>query len=193
MSIQTILLAAGVGSRFGGDKLSATLPDGTPMAVASAQALIAAGCDVLAVVRDVTAESALLLATEPGVRVLVCPESAGGLGHSLAFGVRHSADADGWLVALADMPFIRPETVIRVVSALEQGSTLVAPALADRRGHPMGFGRAWRGRLLALTGDSGARSLLAEQAGAITMIQTDDQGVLLDVDRPADLIRLQAM
>jgi len=189
MSIQTILLAAGVGSRFGSDKLSATLPDGTPMAVASARSLVAAGCDVLAVVRDVTAESALLLATEAGVRVLACPESAGGLGHSLAYGVRHSADADGWLVALADMPFIRPETVIRVMSALEQGAPLVAVALAGRRGHPVGFGRRWRGQLLGLTGDAGARSLLAEQASELQIIETDDPGVLQDLDRPEDLLQ----
>ena len=123
----------------------------------------------------------------PGVRVLVCPESASGLGHSLACGVRHSQAADAWLVMLADMPFIRPDTIARVASALAQGARLVAPALAGRRGHPVGFAHEWRDQLVALTGDNGARALLTEQSDALTRIETDDPGILRDVDRRGDL------
>ena len=94
IQIQTILLAAGSGSRFGGDKLIAPLPDGTPLGLASSRVLLAAGCDVLAVVRDADSGAAPQLTGLPSVRVLVCPESASGLGHSLACGVRHSQAAD---------------------------------------------------------------------------------------------------
>ena len=187
MQIQAILLAAGGGSRFGADKLIAPLPDGTPLAVASARVLLAAGCDVLAVVRDADTGAGRRLARLPGVRVLECPESASGVGHSLACGVRHSPTADAWLVMLADMPFIRPETVADVASALARGARLAAPTLAGRRGHPVGFAHEWRDQLVALTGDAGARALLTEQAVALTRIETDDPGILRDVDRRGDL------
>jgi molybdenum cofactor cytidylyltransferase len=187
MQIQTILLAAGSGSRFGADKLVARLPDGTPLVLASARVLLAAGCDVLAVVRDADSGAGRELTGLAGVRVLVCPESASGLAHSLACGVRHSQAADAWLVMLADMPYVRPDTIARVASALAQGARLVAPALAGRRGHPVGFSHEWRDQLVALTGDNGARALLTEQSDALTRIETDDPGILRDVDRRGDL------
>jgi molybdenum cofactor cytidylyltransferase len=188
MQIQTILLAAGSGSRFGGDKLIAPLRDGTPLALASARVLLAAGCDVLAVVRDSDTGAGRQLAPLSGVRVLACPESALGLGCSLACGVRHSLAADAWLVMLADMPFIRPETIADVASALAQGARLAAPTIGGRRGHPVGFAHEWREQLIALTGDAGARDLLTEQSDALTRIETDDPGILRDVDRRGDLV-----
>lgn len=192
MQIQTILLAAGSSSRFGGDKLAAPLVDGTPLVLASAQTLLAAGCDVLAVVRDADVGPGALLAGVPGIEVRACPQAALGLGHSLAFGVRNSDSADAWVVALADMPFVRPATVARVAVALTRGASLVAPVFARRRGHPVGFARDWQAQLVALTGDAGARSLLARHAGALTLLDTDDPGVLRDVDRIADLAKRSA-
>ena len=46
-----ILLAAGSGSRFGGDKLLQPLASGTALGAAAARNLIAAGLQVVAVVR----------------------------------------------------------------------------------------------------------------------------------------------
>ena len=51
MDICAILLAAGSGSRFGGDKLLHPLADGTPIGVQAARNLLAAAPDVIAVVR----------------------------------------------------------------------------------------------------------------------------------------------
>ena len=187
MQIQTILLAAGSGSRFGADKLSRRCPMARRWCwrVRGCCSPPAATC--LPSSAMPTAAPAAQLTSLPGVRVLVCPESASGLGHSLACGVRHSQAADAWLVMLADMPFIRPDTIARVASALAQGARLVAPALAGRRGHPVGFAHEWRDQLVALTGDAGARALLTEQSDALTRIETDDPGILRDVDRRGDL------
>lgn len=191
--IQALLLAAGSGRRFGGDKLLATLGDGTPLVVASAGALLAAGCAVLAVVRPGAAGAGVtgLLASLPGVRVRACARAADGLGASLACGVAASPRAAGWLVALGDMPAIRPATIARVLATLADGAPIVAPALQGRRGHPVGFGAAFRDALLACHGDQGARDLLAREAARLTLIDVDDPGVLCDVDHPTDLAALR--
>ncbi|MGD8207277.1 MAG: nucleotidyltransferase family protein [Thiohalocapsa sp.] len=185
MTTQALLLAAGTGTRFGGDKLVAPLSDGTPLVLATARALLAAGCEVLAVARD-GSDAARLLAPLPGVRVVVCADSALGMGHSLAAGVRASPGAPGWLVALGDMPFIRPQTIAAVAGALRHRGSLVAPSRSGRRGHPVGFGRAWRSELLALSGDAGARDLLDRHREGMTLIETDDPGIHRDLDRPDD-------
>jgi molybdenum cofactor cytidylyltransferase len=58
---------------------------------------------------------------------------------------------------------------------------------AGRRGHPVGLHRRWAGELGGLRGDRGARDLLARNVEEIVTIETDDPGVLLDIDRPTDL------
>ena len=186
MSLQALLLAAGTGRRFGADKLCATLPDGTPMGVAAARNLLAAGCAVLAVVRAPGAGIGPALA-RAGVAVRGCPDAHLGMGHSLACGVRASQDASGWLVALADMPFVRPETIAAVLQALAAGAEVVVPTWRGCRGHPVGFDARWRDDLLTLKGDQGARALLAARADRMVRVPVDDPGVCRDLDRPTDL------
>jgi molybdenum cofactor cytidylyltransferase len=186
MSIRALLLAAGAARRFGADKLAAPLPDGTPVGVAAARNLLAAGCDVLAVMRASGAGIGPALAALD-VPVVGCEDAELGMAHSLACGVRASADADGWIVALADMPFVRPATIAAVAAALGAGAEIAAPSLDGRRGHPVGFSARWREELLALHGDVGARALLAAHADRILMVPVADPGILRDLDRPADL------
>lgn len=186
MSPRALLLAAGAGRRFGADKLSANLADGTPMGVAAARNLLAAGCAVLAVMREPGQGIGPML-TSLGVEVVGCPEARLGMGYSLACGVRASQDAAGWLVALADMPFVQPQTITAVARAMATGAEIAAPTLAGRRGHPVGFSARWRDDLLALRGDKGARALLAAHADRIVPVPVDDPGILQDLDRPRDL------
>jgi len=186
VNLTGILLAAGSGSRFGGDKLLATLPDGTPLAVAAARALCAALPAVIAVVRPGDTRLAAALAAE-GVRVIECPNAASGMGASLAWGVKHSATADGWVVGLGDMPFVQPQTVAMIAAALAAGAIIAAPVYQGQRGHPVGFTATYRAALAALSADAGARDLLATAGAALTLVEVDDPGVLRDIDTPADL------
>ena len=95
--------------------------------------------------------------------------------------------ADGWIVALADMPWIAPATVVHIRTALERGAGLVAPFHHGQRGHPVGFGKNFRDELLACKGDRGARDILQAHARALANVDVDDPGVLRDVDTPQDI------
>lgn len=189
-SIVGLLLAAGHGRRFGGDKLLQPLADGTPVAVAAARALKAACADSIAVLRPEQDALAALLEAE-GLRVVRCAAARSGMGHSLAAGVAASRDARGWLVALADMPCIRVATLQAVAELIGGGAALAAPSYAGRRGHPVGFAARWRDALLALEGDEGARAILEQSRFLLHVLETDDPGVLQDVDSPADLAALR--
>lgn len=189
-SIVGLLLAAGHGRRFGGDKLLQPLADGTPVAVAAARALKAACADSIAVLRPEQDALAALLEAE-GLRVVRCAAARSGMGYSLAAGVAASRDARGWLVALADMPCIRVATLQAVAELIRGGAALAAPSYAGRRGHPVGFAARWRDALLALEGDEGARAILEQSRFLLHVLETDDPGVLQDVDSPADLAALR--
>lgn len=183
-----ILLAAGAGARFGGGKLLHPLEDGIAIAAHAARNLIAAGLGVTAVVRSGDFPVAELLEQE-GCVVTVCTDAALGMGVSLAHGVGVTRDASGWIVALADMPRIRPDTIKRVVQALAGGAGIAAPAYQGDRGHPVAFSARFLHDLQNLTGDSGARAIVQRNQALVRVIDGDDPGVLLDIDRPGDLVR----
>lgn len=194
MKIVGLLLAAGIGQRFDptGARLKLLEPAalgphaGAPLAVAAARTLRTVIIDARAVVRPATTDAQRrlhrLLAAE-GCRLIVCNDAGQGMGASLACGVRASADAAGWIVALADMPALRAGTIARIYAALEAGAVTAAPSFEGRRGHPVGFSRACFAELAALQGDEGARGVLRAHPPAV--ISVDDPGCLLDVDTPA--------
>ncbi len=181
-----ILLAAGSASRFGGAKLLATLPDGTPVGVAALRNLLAAVGAATAVVRPGDDALAEVLRAE-GAHVTVCPDSRNGMGASLAWGVRAAPLAAGWVVALADMPWIQPASIRSVVALLQRHTVLAAPQYQGQRGHPVGISARFYGELTRLSADEGAKRLLAEHASEIELVPVSDAGVLRDVDTPADL------
>lgn len=183
-----VLLAGGTGSRFGGDKLVASLRDGRAVAEAAAAPMVAALDEVVAVVRpDHEMLAAMLQAA--GCVVVARERAREGMGASLAEGVRARADADGWIIGLADMPWIRPATITRVAAALERGARLAAPRYRGRRGHPVGFAADLRGDLLAQGGDTGARAIIAAHEPHLELVDSDDPGVVVDIDTRAGLDR----
>jgi molybdenum cofactor cytidylyltransferase len=186
-----ILLAAGVARRFGGGKLMHPLTDGTALGVAAARHLCVALPQSLAVVRPGDAALASMLRNE-GLRVIECTNAHLGMGASLACGITADGDADGWVVALADMPLVKPDTISAVADALRAGAALAAPVHCGERGHPVGFSARFRDELVTLNGDQGARSILQAHRAELRLIDCDDAGIIYDVDRPADLDRFGA-
>ncbi len=180
-----ILLAAGAGSRFGGGKLL-HLIDGVAIGVRSARNMMAAGLRVLAVVRPGSGELTRLLQAE-GCTVTECANAADGMGVSLAHAIAQTRDAPGWVVALADMPRIRPETIRTIADAVRDGGLIAAPSYCGERGHPVGFGAALREALLACRGDEGARPILKRHHAEIQLLPVDDPGVVFDIDRREDV------
>ena len=186
MKIVGLLLAAGSASRFGSDKLSHALPHGVAIAVQAARHL-KTQVPVVAVVRPGSADLAAALKAE-GCEVVTCDRAAEGMGATLAHAVRAAQDAAGWLVALGDMPFVRPSSIAAVREALAQGASLVAPYWRARRGHPVGIAAKYRADLLAAAGDEGAKALLSRHAAEMRKIPVGDPGVIRDIDRPEDLV-----
>ena len=183
-----VLLAAGSSSRFGTPKLLHPLDDGMRLGVKSALNLIEAVPYAIAVVSP---QRPLLksLLEAAGLHVLVCHSAELGIGESLAFAIRHTPHAAGWIVALADMPFIQPGTIKQVARRLAGGSALALPVYNGKRGHPVGFAAHYYNQLSELAGDEGARSLIERDASPAQYVTVRDAGIHIDIDTLDDLAR----
>ncbi|MEO7114360.1 MAG: nucleotidyltransferase family protein [Caldimonas sp.] len=185
-----IVLAAGQGSRFKGreHKLAQRLGDASVLAATLSNALASS----LRVVVVTTAAFADVARSSVAARdVVVLPEvgtpGAGGLGMgvSIAAGASACPNASGWLVLPGDMPLVRPSTLVAVAAALDHHPIAFAQH-HGRRGHPVGFAAELYSELTALSGDEGARRLVARYPAFA--VELDDPGVLIDIDTEDDLI-----
>lgn len=187
MNIVGLLLAAGSATRFGSDKLRHELPHGVSLAVQAARHLKTAVPRIVAVVRPGADATAQALGAE-GCEIVVCERAAEGMGASLACAAQAAGGADGYLVALADMPFVRPSSIAAVRDALAAGALIAAPYFRARRGHPVGIAGSLRAELERLSGDEGARKILAARENELVKVPVGDPGVVRDIDRPEDLL-----
>ena len=184
-----VIPAAGSGSRFAGPrhKLEQPFGGGTVLGATMRHAVQTQLPVVVITTEALQPVVSALLATRDIV-VLGAGEAARGMGHSIAAGVSERSGAPGWLVLPGDMPLVQPETLLAVATALEQHAVVYAQH-RGRRGHPVGFGAELYSELILLTGDEGARRLIARYPAHGQ--EVDDLGVLLDIDTPADLETLR--
>lgn len=123
-------------------------------------------------------------------------ETERGMAYSLALGIKAaSPEAQGFLIALGDMPFIRPATIEALCNAFFRATApeaICVPYYQRKRGNPVLFGRAYSEDLHQLQGDKGAKSLLEKYARHVISLQTEDEGILRDIDTKEDWLRYGA-
>lgn len=182
-----LLLAAGAGRRYGGPKAFAVPPGtgGEPMVVRAVRTLRDGGCAPIVVVLGAQAhrEDELRLRDRFGVRIVVNPDWATGMGSSLRSGLAAlPGSATAAVVLLVDTPGITPDAVRRV-GADAAADSLRAATYGGRRGHPVLLGRShWAPVALGATGDTGARHYL-DRYGA-QAVPCDDIADGTDLDVP---------
>lgn len=180
-----VVLAAGKGSRFQGSahKLQQRLGESSVLACTLRSVIESHLPLVVVTTAALSAEAAAHVAA----RDIVELPSAGeyfGMGHSIAAGVAARADAAGWLLLPADMPLVRPATLLLVAAALQHHAVAYAQ-YQGRQGHPVGFAAELYSELVMLSGDIGARRIVARYPAV--GVDVDDAGVLMDVDTQQDL------
>jgi molybdenum cofactor cytidylyltransferase len=170
--IGVVVLAAGRSSRFAGGQASKLLAlvGGVPIVRRAVDAALDAGVgEVVVVTGDRSDEVA---ATLEGVqpRVVREPRFADGMATSLRRGVAEVGDADAVMIALGDVPDVRPMAYRRVMARWQaSGAAIVVPRYAGSPApsHPALFAATLFGDLQALEGDVGARSVIARHASLV--------------------------
>jgi CTP:molybdopterin cytidylyltransferase MocA len=180
-----VILAAGEGRRFGGAKLAAEL-DGTALLDHAVTAMLAVpAIERVVVVLGAHAGEVSARTDLAGVETLVCERWSEGLSASLIAGIEELREAEAVVVTLGDQPFVTAQVIAAIVDQLDDSRPAARATYGGRPGHPVLIKRTLFERVRSLSGDQGARDLLAE-AGA----QELECGHLCrpdDIDTPDDL------
>ncbi|MDE3100990.1 MAG: nucleotidyltransferase family protein [Chloroflexota bacterium] len=189
--VAAIILAAGTSSRFGGEKLLAPL-DGRPILQHVLDAANASTLDEIVVVVGHSAPRVLAGVRLGRARAVANPEFARGQSTSLRAGLAAVADADAAVVLLGDQPRIHAALLEALVARQRAtGAAAVVSSWHGRRSPPALLGRALWPHLATVTGDVGARELLAGRDDVAVVEVTAALGSLEDVDSSDDIARLK--
>jgi molybdenum cofactor cytidylyltransferase len=188
-----VVLAAGRSERFGAGRHKLAQPLGASSVLAQTLArAIASHLRTVVVTTPAFFDVARSSVAARDVVVLADVGRDGnasqGMGTSIAAGVRASSDSAGWLVLPGDMPMVRPETLFAVARALDHHAVAYAQH-GGRRGHPVGFAAELYPELTELSGDEGARRIIARYPAFA--VDLDDPGILVDIDTEGDLDALR--
>jgi molybdenum cofactor cytidylyltransferase len=185
-----LIIAAGFARRFGSDKRVFKLNTGEPLLVACLRPYRAVFPNVAVVVRSSDSELTRLISRAFGraVPIIVPTDQADqGMAASIADGIRALASWDYVFLGLGDMPYVRTATLELLRDRMNdaRGDALpriVVPMFRGEAGHPVGFSSEFFGELIALTGDRGARSVVAAHPDSVDRVSVDDPGVVTDID-----------
>ena len=188
-----IILAAGSSRRYGDDKRKVTLASGRTVL----QEVIHTAASVLDPLVVV-----LRFGDQPfideleqeidvwGIEYFRAPDSARGMAHSLGNAIHAHHDWDAAMILLADMPYVKPETIRALLDtyrANQAKQPIVLPSMNGQTGHPVIFPQACFDEIEALEGDVGARSVIDARPDRVMTVEVNDPGIFRDIDTPADL------
>ncbi len=186
--VRCVLLAAGVGRRFGSNKLLHLLPNGKTLLANSLAIYAQIFAETVVVVNQESRDIAHVLSITSLFEVdhVASADTESGLSQSLVAGIKSAIPKKGWLIALADMPYVQPETIYAMCSALNVDN-IVVPKSDLGIGNPVAFGLDFRPQLLPLKGDAGAKSVLRSNPQAVIELSVGDFGIHHDIDQPHDI------
>lgn len=185
-----IILAAGRGSRFGGEKLMARLPSGEIVIDLVIKKTIQAFDDYCCVVRadDTNLQQHL---DKNQWRWVIANRADEGMSQSLIRGMETFPKAAGWFFVLADMPYLLSSTFVKLRRSFIDSNyqpRIIVPCHKGKAGNPIGLSEHFKLDLGALKGDVGARSIVKQYRDARIFIDVEDAGIFHDIDHPNDMI-----
>jgi molybdenum cofactor cytidylyltransferase len=182
--IAAIVLAAGRSTRAGEiNKLTAPI-DGVPLVARAVDAVLATGVRPVIVVTGHQAAAVQGALTGRDVTFVHNPDFAAGINTSITTGLQALPDGvAGTLICLGDMPLLATAAITDLITGFDADTApICVPVAGGRRGNPVLFARALFSEIMALTGDAGARAVLAAHPDMVCEIPMSGDGILIDLD-----------
>jgi len=182
VNIYAVILAGGEGKRAGGNKLSKMLGE-KPILQWVIESAKAAKFKGIILVSGKEKNFCREMAEKFDVTHIFNERWQLGMSSTLLKGIENlPKDADGFAVMLGDMPFIKAETINKLICEFCKFQEIVVPVYKERRGHPPIFSTKYIDEIKSVIGDKGAREIIKNHQDRVKLVEVDDEGVIIDID-----------
>lgn len=192
--IAAVVLAAGMSSRMGSNKLMAEL-NGKPLVRHAVEAALgSAACPVIVVTGNEDASTKAAL-SDLDVSFINNPNFAKGLSTSLKAGIAAvPTDCDGAIVLLGDMPGVSAALIDRLIASFDPGEdrAICVATRNGKHGNPVLWARRFFEEIASIEGDVGAKSLVGTYGELVREVEAADDAPLIDIDTPEALAAYRA-
>jgi molybdenum cofactor cytidylyltransferase len=195
--VSAVVLAAGMSTRMGRNKLLLTFRD-KPLVVHAMDTLLASTVGEIIVVLGHESEkvwnqledhAGQVANGAPGsrVRLIKNPDFRDGLSTSVRTGVQAvSPEAEAIMIYLADQPLLEPADVDRIIAAFAaakaENKMIVVPFFKGERGNPVILDASLRDSILGVVGDVGCKGVINRYPEKVYIIEMENDHVVRDVD-----------
>lgn len=191
MTIAAIVLAAGRSSRMGPRNKLLEIVDGKPIIVRVVDTALQSGTKPVIVVTGFEAERVANSLYGLDVTIVRNPDFEQGLSTSLRAGLPAlPPDCDGAVILLGDMPQIEGADIDALIATAKDRNLICVPINNGNEGNPILWGAAYFPEMMQLSGDAGAKQLLAKHRERIVAVPIASDRIFTDIDTPSDLARL---
>lgn len=190
--LPAVVLAAGGSTRFGETVKQLATFGGETLVHRTVRTAVEAGSSPVLVVVGCAETEVADAVSDLDCDVVSNPRWREGQSTSVKAGLAALPDdADGVVFVPCDQPLLDARTLRTLVGAFrETGAPAVVPGFEGRRGAPVVIARDLFSRVAGITGDEGARQILARHGVRVVVVELDREEPLVDVDAPEDLKRL---
>ena len=128
----------------------------------------------------------------PGIEyeTIINPDYNEGISSSIRIGLNSlSEDIDGVVICLADMPWVDPNQINRLIDTFdpETDQAICVSTRHGKRGNPVLWARYFFPEMMQLHGNIGARHLIEKYPDYVCEVEASDSGVLVDVEAGSTL------
>lgn len=190
-SLGAVVLAAGLSSRMGKQKLLLPWNDSTVICTVT-DTLLSADIEKIVVVTGRDPEKIADALSGKPVEIAYNADFANGnMITSLVTGLRALHDrVDSVLMVLGDQPQMEKATVVKLIETwLHQPESLCIPSWQMRRGHPWVIPEDLWDDLFAMPADETMRDFIQKHEQRIHYVVVDTPTILVDLDTPEDYQR----
>jgi molybdenum cofactor cytidylyltransferase len=188
MTFGCVVLAAGAGSRFGGNKLAASV-NGNPIIEYILDSLPARLFHRVVVV---TANPSVIAAAQRrGFELAFNDRPDLGVSRSIRLGLELMTETDACMFCVADQPLLKRETLAGMIDVYEPGTILIV-SHNGQSGNPVIYPASLYGELKSLEGEESGKTVACRYEPLMRLFHVSDANQLMDIDTRKDLEAIEA-
>ncbi len=190
--IPIVILAAGMSTRFPGNKLLYNIK-GKPLIAYTIESALKSRADEVIVVLGHKANDIARVISSYDVVLVLNPEYEKGMSYSVKRGVRAVYKwADAVIIHPADVAFAPPVVFDRVIEEYGRSKLpIVVAAYKGEKGHPILFSKELFNEILNISEETlGLKAVTRKYRDQTLVVETDFKEVVVDIDTVDDLKKL---